>query len=46
MEYTVWLNGEFIPRSEAKVSIMDAGFMGGYVVFGPTTARYFGSETT
>ncbi len=41
MEYTVWLNGEFIPRSEAKVSIMDAGFMGGYVVF-DTTRSYNG----
>ena len=41
MEYTVWLNGEFIPRSEAKVSIKDAGFMGGYVVF-DTTRSYNG----
>ena len=41
MEYTVWLNGEFIPRSEAKVSIKDAGFMGGYVVF-DTTRSYDG----
>ena len=41
MEYTVWLNGEFIPRSEARVSIKDAGFMGGYVVF-DTTRSYDG----
>jgi branched-chain amino acid aminotransferase len=41
VEYTVWLNGEFIPRSEAKVSIKDAGFMGGYVVF-DTTRSYDG----
>jgi branched-chain amino acid aminotransferase len=41
VEYTVWLNGEFIPRSEARVSIKDAGFMGGYVVF-DTTRSYDG----
>lgn len=28
-----WLNGEFVPVSEAKVSIFDSGFMGGVSVF-------------
>ena len=41
MEYTIWLNGEFISRNEAKVSIMDAGFMMGDVVF-DTTRTYNG----
>jgi branched-chain amino acid aminotransferase len=28
-----WLNGEFVPVSDAKVSIFDSGFMGGVSVF-------------
>ncbi|MGH2614009.1 MAG: aminotransferase class IV [Thermomicrobiales bacterium] len=28
-----WLNGEFVPASEARVSIFDSGFMGGVSVF-------------
>jgi branched-chain amino acid aminotransferase len=28
-----WLNGEFVPVSEAKVSIFDSGFMGGVSIF-------------
>src|SRR5688500_763676 len=28
-----WLNGEFIPAAEAKVSIFDSGFIGGVSVF-------------
>src|SRR5215213_7498706 len=30
---TAWINGEFMPASEAKVSIFDSGFMGGVSVF-------------
>ena len=36
MEYVFWLNGEFVPASQARVSIMDAGFMMGDVVFDTT----------
>jgi branched-chain amino acid aminotransferase len=28
-----WLNGEFVPAAEAKVSIFDSGFIGGVSVF-------------
>ena len=33
MEYQVWLNGEFMPRSEAKLGLTDRGLRLGDVVF-------------
>ena len=39
MEYQIWLNGEYCPRSEAKISMLDRGFRLGDVVF--DTARTF-----
>jgi branched-chain amino acid aminotransferase len=39
MEYTVWLNGEFVPASEAKVGLQDRGLRLGDVVF--DTSRTF-----
>ena len=26
MDYTIWLNGEYVPRGEAKISMLDRGF--------------------
>ena len=42
MEYIIWLNGEFVPRSEAKISMLDRGFRLGDVVF--DTSRTFNGE--
>ena len=42
MEYQIWLNGEYFPRSEAKISMMDRGFRLGDVVF--DTARTFNGK--
>jgi branched-chain amino acid aminotransferase len=39
MEYTIWLNGEYVPRGEAKISLLDRGFRLGDVVF--DTSRTF-----
>jgi branched-subunit amino acid aminotransferase/4-amino-4-deoxychorismate lyase len=39
MEYTIWLNGEFMPRNQAKLSMTDRGFRLGDVVF--DTSRTF-----
>ncbi len=39
MEYQVWLNGEYVPRNQAKVSMTDRGFRLGDVVF--DTSRTF-----
>ena len=39
MEYQIWLNGEYVARSEAKISMMDRGFRLGDVVF--DTSRTF-----
>ncbi len=35
----VWLNGEFVPRDEAKVSVFDAGFQHGVGLFETMLAR-------
>ena len=42
MEYQIWLNGEYCPRSEAKISMLDRGFRLGDVVF--DTARTFNGK--
>ncbi|MCH8206667.1 MAG: aminotransferase class IV [Chloroflexi bacterium] len=42
MEYLIWLNGEHVPRSEAKISMMDRGFRMGDVVF--DTSRTFNGK--
>ncbi len=39
MEYQIWLNGEYVARSEAKIGMMDRGFRLGDVVF--DTSRTF-----
>ena len=39
MDYMIWLNGEYVRRSEAKISMMDRGFRLGDVVF--DTSRTF-----
>ena len=39
MDYQIWLNGEYFPRSEAKISMLDRGFRLGDVVF--DTSRTF-----
>ena len=39
MEYQIWLNGDYVPRSEAKIDMMDRGFRLGDVVF--DTSRTF-----
>ena len=39
MDYDIWLNGEYVPRSEAKISMTDRGFRLGDVVF--DTSRTF-----
>lgn len=33
MEYQIWLNGEYMPRSEAKLSFLDRGFRVSDVIF-------------
>jgi branched-chain amino acid aminotransferase len=42
MEYQVWLNGEFMPRSEAKLGLTDRGLRLGDVVF--DTSRTFNGK--
>lgn len=42
MEYQIWLNGEYVARSEAKISMMDSGFRLGDVVF--DTSRTFNGK--
>ena len=42
MEYQVWVNGEYFPRSEAKISMMDRGFRLGDVMF--DTSRTFNGK--
>ena len=42
MEYTIWLNGEYVPRNEARISMMDRGFRLGDVMF--DTSRTFDGE--
>ena len=42
MDYQIWLNGENMPRSEAKISMMDRGFRLGDVVF--DTSRTFSGK--
>ncbi len=42
MEYQIWLNGDYVPRSEAKISMMDRGFRLGDVVF--DTSRTFNGQ--
>ena len=39
MEYQIWLNGEFVERDKAQVSLLDRGFRLGDVVF--DTSRTF-----
>ncbi len=39
MEHLIWLNGEYVPRNEAKISMSDRGFRLGDVVF--DTSRTF-----
>ena len=39
MDYQIWLNGEFVQRSEAKISMTDRGFRLGDVLF--DTSRTF-----
>jgi len=40
MTLTVWLNGRFVGRDEAKVSIFDAGFQHGVGLFETMSARH------
>jgi branched-chain amino acid aminotransferase len=42
MEYQIWLNGEFVDRNEAQVSLLDRGFRLGDVVF--DTSRTFNGK--
>ena len=42
MDYTIWLNGEYIQRGEAKISMLDRGFRLGDVMF--DTSRTFDGE--
>ena len=42
MEYQVWVNGEFVPRNEAKIGLTDRGFRLGDVVF--DTSRTFNGK--
>ena len=42
MDYTIWLNGEYFPRDEAKISMLDRGFRLGDVMF--DTSRTFDGE--
>ena len=42
MNYLVWVNGEYVPRDEAKISIKDRGFKLGDVVF--DTSRTFNGK--
>jgi branched-chain amino acid aminotransferase len=42
MDYQIWLNGEYFPRSKAKIGMMDRGFRLGDVVF--DTSRTFNGK--
>ena len=42
MEYQIWLNGEYFPRTDAKISLLDRGFRLGDVVF--DTSRTFNGK--
>ena len=42
MEYLIWLNGEYVPRNEAKIGMTDSGFRAGDVVF--DTSRTFNGK--
>ena len=42
MEYLIWLNGEYVPRNEAKIPMTDRGFRLGDVVF--DTERTFNGK--
>ena len=42
MEYQIWLNGEYFPRSEAKIGMTDRGFRLGDVLF--DTSRTFNGK--
>ncbi len=42
MDYLIWLNGDYVPRSEARISMTDRGFRLGDVVF--DTSRTFNGE--
>ena len=42
MDYLIWFNGEFIPRSDAKISMMDRGLRYGDSVF--DTERTFNGK--
>ena len=42
MDYTIWLNGEYFPRDDAKISMLDRGFRLGDVMF--DTSRTFDGE--
>ena len=42
MEYQIWLNGEYVPRDEARIPMTDRGFRLGDVVF--DTSRTFDGE--
>ena len=42
MEYMIWLNGEYIPRSEAKIGMTDRCFRLGDVIF--DTSRTFNGK--
>ena len=50
MEYQVWLNGEFMPRSEAKLGLTDRGLRlavtWSSIPLAPSMARSFASKTT
>ena len=41
-EYLIWLNGDYIPRNQAKISMLDRGFRLGDVVF--DTERTFNGK--
>lgn len=43
-ERTVWLNGAFVPESQANVHVLDRGFIFGDAVF--DTARTFAGKPT
>ena len=42
MDYMIWLNGEYVPRGEAKISMQDRGFRSADVVF--DTSRTFNGK--
>ena len=47
MSRTVYINGEFVPESEAKISIMDRGYLfadGGYEVSAVSNGKMIDNE--